>query len=82
MHVPVSGKAVAEAQKMTLSNMLFSDRNRDHLMVFPQHEAILGTYLASTKSGKGPVKKFKNKAEAMAAYTRGEIDADTRVKIG
>jgi len=83
VHVPVGDRAVAEAQRMTLSNLLFSDRNRDDLMVFPQHESILGAYLATSKSGKeGPIKKFKSKAQAMSAYMRGDITASTRVKIG
>lgn len=82
IHVPVGDKAVEEAQGLTLSNLLFSDKNRDDLMVFPQHEALLGTYIATAKKESGPVKKFKTKADAMAAYRRGEITMNTPVKIG
>lgn len=82
VHVPVSSQAVSEAQGMTLSNMLFGDKNRDALMAFPQHEAILGTFIATNKKDKGAVKKFRDKAEAMTAYSKGEINASTRVKIG
>jgi DNA-directed RNA polymerase subunit beta' len=82
LHVPVSPKAVTEAQNLTLSKLLFSDKNREALMIFPQHEAILGTWMATAKKEKGPARKFKNTQEAMEAYTAGKITANTPVKIG
>ena len=82
LHVPVSNKAVAEARELTLSKLLFSDKSRDDLMIFPQHEAIIGTYLATAHAASGPKKKFKTKADAMAAYRRGEITLKTPVEIG
>lgn len=82
LHVPVSPKAVAEARDLTLSKLLFSDKSRDDLMIFPQHEAIIGTYLATAKGPKGPKRKFKTKADALAAYKRGEITLETPVEIG
>ncbi len=81
VYVPVTEPAVQEARNLTLSNLLFSDKNAHDLMVFPQHEAILGTYLATRKDGKTPAKKFKNKQEAMDAYHRGEITMNTPVEI-
>lgn len=82
LHVPVSPKAVAEARDLTLSKLLFSDKSRDDLMIFPQHEAIIGTYLATAKGPKGQKRKFKTKADAVAAYKRGEITLETPVEIG
>lgn len=82
LHVPVSHKAVQEARELTLSKLLFSDKSRDDLMIFPQHEAIIGTYLATHQAPKGAKKKFKTKADAMAAYRRGEITLETPVEIG
>lgn len=82
LHVPVSHGAVKEAQGLTLSKLLFSDKHRDDLMIFPQHEAIIGTYLATAKGPVGPKKKFKTKADAIAAYKRGEITLQTPVEIG
>jgi len=82
LHVPVSPKAVAEARDLTLSNLLFNDKARDDLMIFPQHEAIIGAYLATAKGPVGAVKKFKTKGDAMAAYKRGEITLQTPVDIG
>ena len=81
IHVPISAKAVAEARNLTLSKLLFSDKNRDDLMVFPQHEAIMGAYIA-TAEPQGRTRKFKDKAEAMEAYRKGEIKLTTPVIIG
>jgi len=85
MTVPVTAKAVEEAKNMTLSNMLLSDQKKFTLTkAAPQQEAVLGIYKATAGAGKaqGPVKKFKTKAEAMAAYNRGEIFLDTPVEVG
>lgn len=82
LHVPVSAKAVSEARELTLSKLLFSDKSRDDLMIFPQHEAIIGSYLATARGPKGAARKFKTKADAMAAYKRGEITLETPVAIG
>jgi len=81
LYVPVSEPAVEEARNLTLSNLLFSDKNPNDLMVFPQHEAILGTYLATHHKDAGPVRKYKTKKEAMAAYHSGEITMNTPVEI-
>jgi DNA-directed RNA polymerase subunit beta' len=82
VHVPVTDKAVKEAQSMTLSNLLFSDRNRQSLIVFPQHEAILGAYAATHKTEGTVVKKFKTTQDAVQAYKSGTINANTPVRIG
>lgn len=82
LHVPLSPGSVKEAQQLTLSKLLFSDKHRDDLMIFPQHEAIIGTYLATAKGPSGKLKKFKTKADAVAAYKRGEITLQTPVEIG
>lgn len=81
LHTPVSDAAKNEAKSITLSNLLFGDRSKDDLMVFPAHEALIGTYLATKDAPSGPVKTFKTKADAIAAYKRGEIKINTRVKI-
>jgi DNA-directed RNA polymerase beta subunit len=82
VHSPVSIKAVEEAKGMTLSNMLFHDKAKKDLLVFPQHEAIMGVDHASTvDEGNKPV-RFKTEAEAMKAYHEGKIRLGTRVQIG
>ncbi len=82
VHVPVGQKAVDDVKKMTLSNVLFGDKSRDDLLVFPQHEAVMGLAHASEKDDKNKPKAFKSKADAMAAYNSGKIGLGTRVKIG
>jgi len=83
LHVPVGPKAVEDAKNITLSNLLFGDKSKSDLLVFPQHEAIMGIHHASRVDDKNKTpKKFKTKADAMAAYKRGEIGLGTRVSIG
>lgn len=82
IHTPVSPAAVAEAKSMTLSNMLFGDKSKNDLLVFPQHEAIMGIHHAtSVDDGNVKPRKFKTTADALAAYNRGEITLGTRVEI-
>lgn len=82
VHVPVTPKAVDEAKDLTLSKMLLGDQYKQQTMVVPQHESVLGVYRATSLTPKGPTRKFKNKADALAAYHRGEIGLDTPVQIG
>lgn len=82
VHVPLSDAAKHEAKQLTMKQLLFSDRTRDDLLVFPQHEAIIGAYLATKGEAKGATKRFASKADAQAAYRRGEIGLDTPVEIG
>ena len=81
VHTPVSDAAVGEAKSMTLSNLIFGDASKDALMVFPAHEAIIGTYLATREDAGGAAKKFKTKADAMAAYREGRLKLSDRVII-
>jgi DNA-directed RNA polymerase subunit beta len=83
LHVPVGPKAVQEAKDITLSNLLFGDKSKSDLLVFPQHEAIMGIHHASRVDAKNKTpRKFKTKGQAVAAYKRGEIGLGTRVTIG
>lgn len=81
MHVPVTDPAVREARTMTLSNMLLGDQWREQLLVAPEQESVLGLYQASTPKPKGKKRTFKSKADAIAAYHRGEISLDTPVEV-
>jgi len=83
LHVPISPAAVKEAEDITLSKLLYGDKTKNDLLVFPQHEAIMGIHQASGADDKNTIpKKFKNQGEAIAAYKRGEIGLGTRVTIG
>ena len=82
LHAPVGPKSVEEVKGMTLSNLLFSDKSKSDLLVFPQHESIMGVAHASqAKDIGGKVHKFKSKAEAMKAYHDGKITLGTAVEI-
>ena len=80
IHVPATQAGLHEARDMTLSKLLFADGTKNSLMIRPMHESVIGAYLATQKP-KGTVKKFASKADAMAAYYRGEISMATPVEI-
>lgn len=81
-HVPVSDKAVREAkEKMLPSRNLFAIRDFDVHYV-PSEEFQHGLYLASKKyKTEGKAVAFKDKAEALAAFRRGDIDISTPITI-
>ncbi|MGD9209303.1 MAG: LAGLIDADG family homing endonuclease [Desulfobacteraceae bacterium] len=81
VHVPVTDAAVQDVKAMTLSNQLFGDKTKSDLMVFPQHEAILGIHTASAAKD-GKTYTFKNTQEALTAYKRGKINLNDTIKIG
>ena len=84
IHVPVLPGAVQEVKGLTLSNLLFADLAKDSLMVAPRMEAMLGVHLATKAEGSVNAKThhFKTKADAYAAYKRGEITLSTKVEVG
>jgi len=82
IHVPVTDEARMEARRMTLPNMLLSDQEKGTLTkAAPQQEAVAGLYLATSKKPSGKKRVFDTKADAMAAYHRGEISLSTPVEI-
>lgn len=84
IYAPATDAAVNDARRMTLSQMLISDQEKFSLTrAAPHQEAATGIYLASVSGSKlsGQVRHFNSKAEAMAAYTRGEINLSTPVEI-
>lgn len=81
VHVPVSKEAVEEVK-----DKLFPSRNLLHPNSFdvhlePTQEFLAGLYLASQKDNHKPPRVFATKADAMAAYTRGEIGVRDPVQI-
>jgi DNA-directed RNA polymerase subunit beta' len=81
VHAPVTPKSVEEAKTMTLSNILFSDKSKSDLLMFPKHEAIMGLSHASQQDDKGKNVKFKTTSDAMNAYKAGKITLGTHVTI-
>jgi DNA-directed RNA polymerase beta subunit len=82
VHSPIGQKAIDDTKAMTLSSMLFHDKSKNDLLVFPQHEAIMGIEHASTADLGNTAVKFKTTGEAMKAYHEGKIQLGTRVTIG
>lgn len=82
IHLPITDAAVNEARRMTLPHMLLSDREKFTLTkAAPGQEAVTGIYMATSAKPTGKKRIFKNKAEAMAAYNKGEISLSTPVEI-
>lgn len=81
IHAPVTAAGIADVKKMTLSNLIFSDRRPGSLNIAPDMEAIIGLHRA-TQHGEGKTHKFKTKEDALAAYHRGEIAMSDPVEIG
>jgi hypothetical protein len=80
-HVPVTKEAVRDAyEKMLPSrNLLAAASFKAHQL--PSREYAAGLYAATAgRSGKRP-RTFATKADALAAYRRGDISADQPVEI-
>jgi DNA-directed RNA polymerase beta subunit len=82
VHAPIQHGAVEDAKKMTLSQMLLSDQQRNKLMAFPQHEAIIGFTLASkATTPTGPAQHFRTREDAMAAWRSGKLKLTDAIVI-
>ena len=62
--------------------LLYSDKKRGDLLVFPQHEAIMGVAHSTQADDRNRPISFKSKGDAMKAYNEGRIGVGTRVQIG
>ena len=82
-HVPISDKAVKDAyDKMLPSKNIFSAATFRATTYLPNAEYLQGLHAASTaKDEKSPVKVFRSKKDALAAYHRGEIGLGQQVEI-
>ena len=81
-HVPSTNEAARETiDKMLPSKNLFSVGSfKAHYV--PNKDYQTGLYLASSRVNKKTKPRvFRNKADAVAAYRRGEISVDTSVHI-
>lgn len=80
-HVPVTEGAVKDAiEKMMPSRNLQSVRDfKVHYT--PKNEFLLGLHLASAQDNKNEHRIFKDRASALAAYQRGELDLGDRIEI-
>lgn len=81
VHVPLGHEAAQDAFRMMPSNNLFSPLNRAPVNV-PTQESIMGLWKATTvRPGSQPVRSFATKADALAAYKRGEINVHDPIEV-
>lgn len=81
IHAPVTAAGVADVKKMTLSNLIFSDRGGGHLNITPDHEAVIGLHRATIGSTLKKIRSFNSRADALAAYHRGDVELSDSVEI-
>lgn len=82
IHAPVTDQGIEDAKKMTLSNLLLADHTKNKILVFPQHEAIIGaTMAANTQEKATPDHVFETKEDAIRAYQQGKIKLTDTVEI-
>lgn len=82
IHAPVTHAGIEDVKKMTLSHLIFGDRQRNQLNVAPDMEAILGLHRATSKKSDKATKHFASNEDALAAYHRGEVALADTVEIG
>ena len=81
-HVPVSDEAVEEAvERMLPSRNLLSPADFKSPVHKPTQEYTGGLYAASAATSRRPTRTFRNSADVLAAYRRGEIEIDDKVDI-
>lgn len=81
IHVPVTDQAVSDAKRMTISNLALSDGSKNSVIAAPQHEAIIGTFLASEKATDKPAVTFDSKASAMKAYYANKLKINDPIVV-
>jgi len=81
VHVPVTDKGIADARRMTISALAMHDGSKGVAIATPQHEAIIGTYMATKPMLPGPARAFKTRGDALAAYGRGEIKINSPITV-
>ena len=82
IHVPASEKAAKQAlEKMLPSKNLFSLTDMKSVRYKPEKEQVSGLWALTRGRTKRPTRYFGSKAEAIAAYRRGEIGPNDPVDI-
>lgn len=81
IHVPVSDDAIEDVKEkmMPSKNLHFTGNFETHYE--PVQDYTAGLYLAGKKDDKQPVKVFLTADDAKSAYARGEITAQTPIRV-
>jgi DNA-directed RNA polymerase subunit beta' len=80
IHVPISQEGVTNANNMLPSMNVFNPLNKNPMHV-PSQETIVGAYMLTHSTSPVVKKTFRTKAEALAAYHKGEIGLRDKVTI-
>lgn len=82
VHTPVTSEGVHDATRMTMPHLLLSDQQRNKLVAFPQHEAIIGvTHATAAKPSDKPVRVFDHRDDVLKAYRKGEIHLHDPIEV-
>jgi len=82
VHAPVTPGGVEDVKKMTLSNLIFSDKRPGQLNIAPEMESVLGLHRATQNTPTSNATRFfESHQEALAAYHGGEIGLHDKVEI-
>lgn len=82
IHVPASEKAAKQAlEKMLPSKNLFSLTDLKSVQYKPEKEQVSGLWALTRGRTRKPTRYFSTKAEAVAAYRRGEVGPNDPVEI-
>lgn len=86
VHLPVSDEAVAEANNMFPSRLVFTDKKPNDVIQIPTNEPIVGLYRATENIGKlvtsrDKVTKFRTAEDAWKAYYAGTLKMTDFVEI-
>jgi DNA-directed RNA polymerase subunit beta' len=81
VHVPVTDQAVEDAKRITISRLALSDGQKNSVIAAPQHEAVIGTYLATAPVSSAASRHFATKGDAMKAYYSNQIKINDPITI-
>jgi len=80
VHIPITPEAKADAWRVLPSKNLFSTLNKSPMHT-PSQEVTMGLWKLGQPNGKA-TRTFKSRAEAIAAYKKGDIGIADPIEIG
>ncbi len=84
VHVPLSGKAVAEARKLMLASKNLLKPADGEPIISPSKDMVLGVYYLTMNDGrkhKGDGRLFADMDEVDLAYQLGQVDVHANIKV-
>ena len=81
IHAPVTAAGIADAKKITLSNLIFTDRKANSLNVAPDMEAVIGLHRATQAAKDMKEKTYDSHEAALQAYHAGSLKLSDPISI-